>query len=156
MTKIKSLAIVLLVSLCLICVTACNNSDNNRGASSDLAEAGGVSIILNDSVYSNDKKSIKAVWQNNSDYKIMFGEYFSVEKQTNGEWSEFKPSAEMAFYDIGYTLKSGASGEHTYDLSKYDFTEAGSYRISAEYSYESENSDTNKTSQTVYAEFTVK
>ncbi len=158
MKKVKTLLAIMLAAVMCLIGAACDNASDTSGSAAVSSDSTGVSLILEDTVYTNDKGSINATWYNNSDKEMMYGYSFTVEKQTDGEWVEFKPTAELAFEDLGIMLEAGAGKEHTFDLSNYDFTEAGTYRIATDYSLEAEGSK--KPQQTydhydIYAEFTV-
>lgn len=70
---------------------------------------------------------------NDSDEAFGYGEYFSLQKELDGEWYTLPPAlSNYGFSDLGYILDPHQSAEETCDLTMYGDLEPGPYRIAKE------------------------
>ena len=60
--------------------------------------------------------------------EFSYGEYFSLQKQTNGQWYTIPVKADnVGFQDIAHILPDGESISETYNLDLYGTLEPGIY-----------------------------
>ena len=70
---------------------------------------------------------------NNSGEKFSYGEYFSIQKQIDGQWYTGPVRADnVGFQDIAHILPNGESASETYNLNIYGTLEPGTYRLVVE------------------------
>lgn len=70
---------------------------------------------------------------NNSGEEFSYGEYFSIQKQIDGQWYTVPVRADnMGFQDIAHILPDGESASETYNLDIYGTLEPGTYRLVVE------------------------
>ena len=70
---------------------------------------------------------------NNSGEKFSYGEYFSIQKQIDGQWYTVPVRADnVGFQDIAHILPNGESASETYNLNIYGTLEPGTYRLVVE------------------------
>lgn len=70
---------------------------------------------------------------NNSGKEFSYGEYFSVQKQIDGQWYTMPFRADnIGFQDIAHILPNGESTSETYNLDLYGTMEPGVYRLVVE------------------------
>ena len=70
---------------------------------------------------------------NNSGEEFSYGEYFSLQKQIDGQWYTMPVRADnIGFRDIAYILPNGKSASKTYNLDIYGTLEPGLYRLVVE------------------------
>lgn len=70
------------------------------------------------------------VWDNKTEYEVLYGEHFTVERLEAEEWVRCDMREMAVFHDIGYLLEAGATKEETYDVSfYYDISAPGTYRF---------------------------
>lgn len=70
------------------------------------------------------------VWHNDTDEEVIFGEIFTIERKTAGEWIETDAGA-TAFDGVGYLLTPHNTKEKSYISEHYDLAETGTYRFTA-------------------------
>lgn len=115
----------------------------------------GMNIKITDVILNGSETELKTDLINNTAYKVMFGEYFEIKKEKNGEWISCQVG-DVAFNDIAYLMESGTVSRKTYNLiNKFDVSESGKYRLFVECSvYDNEYS--RKASECkMWADFTV-
>ena len=67
---------------------------------------------------------------NNSEEEFSYGEYFSIQKQIDGQWYTVPVRADnVGFQDIAHILPNGESASETYNLDLYGTLEPGIYRL---------------------------
>ena len=67
---------------------------------------------------------------NNSGEEFSYGEYFSIQKQIDGQWYTVPVRADnVGFQDIAHILPDGESVSETYPLDLYGTLEPGIYRL---------------------------
>lgn len=70
---------------------------------------------------------------NNSGEEFSYGEYFSLQKQVDGQWYTIPVKADnVGFQDIAHILPDGESTSETYNLDLYGTLEPGIYRLVVE------------------------
>ena len=70
---------------------------------------------------------------NNSGEEFTYGEYFSLQKQIDGQWYTMPVRADnVGFQDIAHILPDGESASETYNLDIYGTLEPGMYRLVVE------------------------
>ena len=70
---------------------------------------------------------------NNSGEEFSYGEYFSIQKQRDGQWYTVPVRADnVGFQDIAHILPNGESASETYNLNIYGTLEPGTYRLVVE------------------------
>ena len=70
---------------------------------------------------------------NNSEEEFSYGEYFSIQKQIDGQWYTVPVRADnVGFQDIAHILPNGESASETYNLDIYGTLEPGTYRLVVE------------------------
>ena len=70
---------------------------------------------------------------NNSGEEFSYGEYFSIQKQIDGQWYTVPVRADnVGFQDIAHILPNGESASETYNLDIYGTLEPGTYRLVVE------------------------
>lgn len=70
---------------------------------------------------------------NNSGEEFTYGEYFSLQKQIDGQWYTIPVKADnVGFQDIAHILPDGESTSETYNLDLYGTLEPGIYRLVVE------------------------
>lgn len=75
---------------------------------------------------------LTVVFENNSDNRCIYGEFFSLEEKINDKWYQLPVviETEYGFNDIGYNLSSGENEEFKVDWEwLYGSLNAGEYRI---------------------------
>ena len=70
---------------------------------------------------------------NNSGEEFSYGEYFSLQKQIDGQWYTIPVREDnVGFQDIAHILPNGESASETYNLNIYGTLEPGTYRLVVE------------------------
>lgn len=70
---------------------------------------------------------------NNSGEEFSYGEYFSVQKQIDGQWYTMPFRVDnIGFQDIAHIFPNGKSVSETYNLNLYGTLEPGIYRLVVE------------------------
>ena len=70
---------------------------------------------------------------NNGGEEFSYGEYFSIQKQIDGQWYTVPVRADnVGFQDIAHILPNGESASETYNLNIYGTLEPGTYRLVVE------------------------
>lgn len=149
MKNIKKLCAGLLAAAICLIGASCSKAPEDKKASAP-AQPAEVTLTVQNAVSNTGDKILTAKWQNNSDDEIRFGRAFKVEKQNGDEWTEFAPAGDVVFTDEAHMLSAKGNADLTYDLSQYNFTEAGRYRVKTEYSVNAKSVDNE-----IFAEFNV-
>ena len=101
----------------------------------------------------NDQELVIS-WDNQTDFDVIYGEAFTIERLEEDEWVRCDMREMTAFEAIGYLLQAGQTKEETYHLSfYYDMSAPGTYRFLTE-CYIQEKPE-NSTKCQLWAEFTV-
>ena len=93
----------------------------------------GVEIQIVNAVWNDEETKFDIMWNNETTYDVVYGEYYKIEKETNGEWKSCATPDMLSFTDIGYELSSKSSQRQTYNLTDmFDISENSKYRFSAD------------------------
>ncbi len=98
----------------------------------------GVYITINQINRNHDSTVFDVTWHNENNIQITYGEIFSVEKFNNGTWTEIPLPENFVFLLPAYILDPFSEQNKTYTFPK-NLTEAGTYRISTDFSSENSN-----------------
>lgn len=108
-----------------------SNSNANPKKELDILE--GVWIETEYETYKVGVTKVRVKWFNQLRDSVMFGEFFILEENVNGEWKQVskKTNINYAFNSLGYSLPSNDTRWHTFNLIPYtDGLPSGTYRIS--------------------------
>ena len=138
----KRMIAILLTVLLLGALTAC---DQNVGRHADgiiksdnaTIEIGkthttfdGMNVQIVNVIWNDEEIKFEVKWNNETSYDVVYGEYYKIEKETNGEWENCVTLDNLAFTEIGYELSSKSSQKQTYNLTDmFDISENGKYRL---------------------------
>lgn len=147
--RTKLLAILF---LCLVFSTVgCDNKSNQTEATSKHLEVSvnagknqylpnvreiegtsehlGVSMYAEKNQYPTNVSEINVVWKNDTDKKLTFGDFFSIDKLVGQDWKVIGKK-EVAFNDVGNIVSPHSEVKHSYNIRVYsDKLEQGTYRI---------------------------
>ncbi|MBE7067513.1 MAG: hypothetical protein E7385_08185 [Ruminococcaceae bacterium] len=91
----------------------------------------GVEIEIVNAHYEEGLK-LDIKWSNNTEHLVTYGEWFVIEKETDGQWIRCQAN-KMDFPEIAYVLVSDSHATRTYDISEYyKISQAGKYRLCTE------------------------
>lgn len=110
-----------------------NNTELTFTSTTDLT---GVYITINQIKRDQDYTKFDVIWHNKNNIQITYGEIFSVEKFSNGIWTEVSLPEDFVFTLPSYILDPYSEQNKTYSFPK-NLTEPGTYRISTSFSSES-------------------
>ncbi len=83
-----------------------------------------------------DGNKVTVEYNNNSDKEYLYGDYYYLQKNINGEWYQIPVAlSNYAFNDIAHILNPGGNAKFTCNLTMYGELEAGHYRIVKENLY---------------------
>lgn len=72
----------------------------------------------------------EVLFDNQSGYEMTYSEYFSLQKEVDGEWEIVPAKEDAVVRDIAYVLKDLETGTYELDLKAYfGNLEAGNYRL---------------------------
>lgn len=123
----RRLLSALLGAALLLTAAGCTRYQGEPGDS----EKPGVSMRTQELTYPTGVEEIRVLWKNDSPVTLTFGESWTLEKQEGDQWVEVSDrETEIAFFSIGYEVRSRGVREHTYGVRTYaDSLEEGRYRI---------------------------
>ncbi|QKY69359.1 immunoglobulin-like domain-containing protein [Lentibacillus sp. CBA3610] len=132
MKKILLFAMTLLVSVLLV---ACGNGDSLETKDWEVTQYDtvnnfdGISMIVKEGSIS--PTALTVIFENTTDKQGVYGEYFSLEKEIEGDWYQVPTILdEYGFNDIGYELTPSEIEEFTIDWDwLYGSLDTGEYRI---------------------------
>ena len=151
----KKLLAMLLCAVMLL--TACQTATENQSESQILDEsrpendndkadmqinyATAVSIRSLAITEANGKVTLDVLWKNDTDYEVIYGEMFWVQRNADGKWVSCDDGEENAFIEIARVLVPRSEHTKKYNVSNYyDVTKLGDYRLMTEcYIHISEN-----------------
>jgi len=103
-----------------------DNIKYNRVWHSDFQ---GVYVQILDIIKGTEKPTIIVSWNNETDYSVMYGEMFWIERLENGEWVDCSLK-DNYFATIGYPLETNKSTIKEYGFEDmYDVSKSGTYRF---------------------------
>lgn len=135
----KFQAILLILALLL---TAAGCSPSNTGeipADSEVyTDVPGVEVRIKEMHVENGETVLTVIWSNQTDYSILYGEPYTVERLINGQWVNTSKYVEgAAFTSIGYMLLAGQEQTKGYTVSwLFDVSAPGTYRFKTSCSVE--------------------
>ncbi|MBE6540879.1 MAG: hypothetical protein E7672_00305 [Ruminococcaceae bacterium] len=88
----------------------------------------GVYITLESIDDTEDEKGLQVKWYNETGYRVIFGEYYTIEYKDGDEWTETR-TADVEFREIGHILKPYSTEEKTYTTEFFDLSKNGTYRL---------------------------
>jgi len=116
----------------------------------------GISLSFEGSTYSVGVEVLNAVWKNDTDREILFGQVFSIQKKVNGDWETLNTiNGVPVFPLIAYRVSPHSQMDWTYRLHNYGCLEAGCYRIASSFWLYSPIPTGDPRGYRVYAEFMV-
>lgn len=131
----KTLVAILTVAL-LLGFAGCKPSSNGNNNVDPLAnrevhtDFPGIETRIAQ-VYTEDGKTkLKIIWSNNTDYEVMYGEPYAIQRLDGNEWISCSKDEMTAFVTVGYALKAGKEISKTYTISDlFDVSQPGTYRF---------------------------
>lgn len=110
-----------------------NISGKNKVPMSELKKGFETLAFVEVKTYLNSGSEITVRITNNSGEEFSYGEYFSIQKQIDGQWYTVPVRADnVGFQDIAHILTNGESASETYNLNIYGTLEPGTYRLVVE------------------------
>ena len=94
----------------------------------------GINVSVKDINYASDRSLFTVEWKNNTDYEVLYGESYTVERFENGEWISCQITEEGPYFEsIGIILNPQSTQEKDYKFF-YDFNlwVKGKYRFSTD------------------------
>lgn len=140
MKKIQAFLLILALLL-----TAAGCSPSHSGENPELKSSGdvytdvpGVEVRIKEMHVENENTVLTVVWSNQTDYSILYGEPYTVERLINGQWVNTSKYVEgAAFTSIGYMLHAGQEQTKGYTVSWiFDVSAPGTYRFKTSCSVE--------------------
>lgn len=138
----KKVISLFLICVCLLMAVGCKEqlSDPQLGplhmiAGASYSDHPGMEVRALDLQYSEEegKTELTVLWDNQTDYDVIYGAAYTVERQDGDQWVSCAMQEELYFIEIAYELKSGQSNEQTYNLTDtYNVFANGNYRFQAE------------------------
>ena len=94
------------------------------------SDVDGMEIRIINAIWNDEEIKLDVNWINQTGYEVVYGEYYDIERQDNGAWKSCVAIDNLAFHEIGYELKSGATQKKIYGLTDlFDIYENGKYRL---------------------------
>ena len=115
--------------------------NDNKKADMQISYATAISIQSLAITEANGKVTLDVLWKNDTDYEVIYGEMFWVERNVDGKWTVCEQGESNAFHSIGIVLEPRSEHTKKYNVSNYyDVSELGDYRLMTEcYIHISEN-----------------
>ena len=164
----KRIIAILLTVLLLGMLAACNQNFGRHAegiikADNATIEIGkthttfeGMNIQIVNAIWNDEEIKFEVKWNNETSYDVVYGEYYKIEKETNGEWESCVTLGNLVFTDIGYELRSKSSQKQTYNLTDmFDISENGKYRFTTDCSVYENGRGAGSTECETWVEFTV-
>lgn len=130
----KIIGLFLMITVCLG-LSACGAEHPEIVVSGDHASGPeGVSLEILSARKTKEQGTVLEVrWNNKSDYEVIYGEGFGIQRLEGERWMDLPMRPNTAFTAIGYGLKPHSSATKTYTLDwAYDLSQAGTYRFTAD------------------------
>lgn len=140
----KFVAVILLIAVFFVVAGCAENQavlkdpqlgPLNMTAGKAYTDYPGMEIRVLDLQYSKEegKTELIVLWDNRTDYNVIYGEAYTVERQDGEQWVSCAMQDELYFNEIANELKSGSTYQKTYNLTySYNIFDRGNYRIQAE------------------------
>jgi len=156
---VKKTAFVFVLCLSALLLIGCNTEKDitERTATingSTYSDYEGVGISIENITLDKENTQIEIKWKNDTKYNVIYGEYYIIEHEINGEWKICEtPDNGYGFLGIGYILEPGTLNK-TYNTYKmFDLSKPGKYRISTDCHIETTHE--NRENCNVWAEFII-
>ena len=132
----KKALVAILIAALLLSFTGCKPSSEGNNNAGPLAHGQvhtdfpGVETRIAQ-VYTEDGKTkLEVIWSNNTDYEVMYGEPYAIQRLDGNEWVSCSKDKMTPFITIGYALKAGKEISKTYTISElFDVSRPGTYRF---------------------------
>ena len=62
----------------------------------------GMNVQIVNAIWNDEEIKFEVKWNNETSYDVVYGEYYKIEKETNGEGESGVTLDNLAFTDIGY------------------------------------------------------
>lgn len=132
MKKALSLFLALVTLIC--CLVGCKNSKEIMLTDEDIhTDYAGVYLTLSSVDNSSEHKKLNAVWHNETNQEIVYGEGYKIEILENNEWKSVLTS-ELLVTSIALVLGAEDSKEKTYSTALFDLSKEGTYRLCSDFS----------------------
>ena len=116
----------------------------------------GMEIRIVNAVWNDDEIKLDVNWINKTGHNVLYGDYYGIEREENGEWIDCVTLDNLGFSDIGYDLRSGATQKKSYRLTDiFDISRNGKYRFRSDCSIYEKGRYGKTTECELWAEFTV-
>ena len=116
----------------------------------------GMNVQIVNAIWNDEEIKFEVKRNNETSYDVVYGEYYKIEKETNGEWESCVILDNLAFTDIGYELSAKSSQKQTYNLTDmFDISENGKYRFTTDCSVYENGRGAGSTECEMWVEFTV-
>ncbi len=102
----------------------------DRNAHTDYA---GVYLTLSSLEGEGDYKMLNAVWHNETNQEIVYGNEYQIEILEDNEW-ESVLTGELIVTSIAHILEANDSREKTYSTELFDLSKEGTYRLRCNFS----------------------
>ncbi len=129
MKKLIVLVLSLVFVMCLVAYIntlpkkqSLSNGDSYSDVEGVFVEIEGINIYP-------DITSLVVLWNNMTEYRVTYGNSYSIERLENGEWVDCSLKDNI-FTLIGYDLKANETANKEYRLTDmYDVSKSGTYRF---------------------------
>ena len=132
----KKALIAILITALLFSFVGCKPSSDGNANADPLAHGEvhtdfpGVEIRIAQVYTEEGKNKLKVIWSNNTDYEVMYGEPYAIQRLDGNEWVSCSKDEMTAFTTVGYALKAGKEISKTYSISDlFDVSQPGTYRF---------------------------
>lgn len=94
----------------------------------------GVTLTGKEITVNGDEVRLEAIWKNDTDYEVLYGEVFFVQKYVDGKWTVCDSGESNAFHSIAISLEPRSEHTKSYGVSNYyKIDEIGKYRLVTEF-----------------------
>ena len=165
MKRIMALVVSVLL---LVGLTACNqnvgrHADGIIKADKATIEIGsthtafdGMEIQIVNAVWNDEETKFDVNWINKTGHEVVYGDSYDIEREDGDKWTSCVTIDNLAFYSIGYELKSGVTQKKTYKLTDiFDISENGKYRFTTDCFVYDKGRGGESTECELWVEFTV-
>ena len=128
----KKVIALCFVFACLLCAAGCMTTEKeNSGPHTNIhSDFPGVEAHVSGISTEKESATIDVTWINRTQYDVMYGEPYSIERLEGGEWVGCSKNENNAFITIGYKLSAGDEISKKYRISDlFDVSVPGTYRF---------------------------
>ena len=154
--KVIGWIILLIIFITLI---GCNGARNLKMIPDGLPFLDGVTMRTELEYYGVGTKRLLVYWENNTQYTLMFGEAWQLERydEWKKEWvTVYDGKTQILFTMIGYELQPKQIRKHTYIVTTYDNNiKKGHYRVKTDFYKEDYSKSLDERRYCLTADFTV-